>query len=387
MPRKGLARIFDYRIFKGSQGKPDRMFVGLFLLIIVFGMIVLSSASAFVSYRWYGNTTYFVIHQLLYGFLPGLGVLYIGSKIDYHVWKKFAFPILVATIVLLIAVFIPGLGLEKNGAHRWIHLGAFTVQPSEIAKLTFLLYLATWFSSKGKKHLKNFSYGFLPFIVLLGVMGGLIILQPDMGTMGVIVMMSFVMFFNAGAKLSHLLLAFLGGLGAVALLVKLEPYRLNRLTTYLHPELDIHGVGYHVYQALVAVGSGGLFGRGFGHSRQKFDYLPEPFTDSIFAIISEEMGLFGALCTISLLLAFAFRGFTIARRAPDEFGRLLVIGVMSWVILQAFVNIGAMLKLIPLTGIPLPFISYGGSALLVSMFAVGIVINVSRQSMKEGGAE
>mgnify|MGYP001577368918 CR=1 FL=1 len=364
MPRKGLARIFNYRIFKGSQGKPDKVFIGLFLLILAFGMIVLSSASAFVSYRWYGNTTYFVIHQLLYGLLPGLLVLYIGSKIDYHIWKKLAFPLLIVTIILL------------------IHLGAFTLQPSEIAKLTFLLYLATWFSSKGKTHLKNFSYGFLPFLVLLGVLGGLIILQPDMGTMGVIVMMSFVMFFNAGAKLSHLVMAFFGGLGVVALLIKLEPYRLNRLTTYLHPELDIHGVGYHVYQALVAVGSGGFLGRGFGHSRQKFNYLPEPFTDSIFAIISEEMGLFGAVCTISLILAFAFRGFTIARRAPDEFGRLLVIGVMSWFVLQAFVNIGAMLKLIPLTGIPLPFISYGGSALLVSMFAVGIVINVSRQSVR-----
>ncbi|MDP2656742.1 MAG: putative lipid II flippase FtsW [bacterium] len=382
MARKGISKLFDYSIFKGSQEKPDMMFVGLFLVILTFGMLVLSSASAFVSYQWYGNTTYFVVHQLLYGVLPGLALMYIVSKIDYHIWKKLAFPLFVATILLLIAVFIPGLGLAKNGAHRWIHIGTFTLQPSEIAKLTFLLYLATWFSNKGIEKLKDFAYGFLPFLALLLTMSGLIILQPDMGTMGVIVMMSFIMLFTAGARIQHLLFAFFGGLGFVALLVKFEPYRANRLTAYLNPELDIHGVGYHVYQALVAVGSGGFLGRGFGHSRQKFDYLPAPFTDSIFAIISEEMGFFGANALIILLLVFTFRGLTIARHAPDYFGKLLVTGVISWFILQSFVNIGAMLKLIPLTGIPLPFISYGGSALLVSMCAMGIVINVSRQTIR-----
>ncbi len=349
-------------------------------MLLGIGIVCLSSASAVISYQKFGTPNYYLMHQVLFGLVPGLFLFYLTSRIDYHYWRRFSVPLLVASIFLLFLVFVPGIGFGYGGAHRWIHLGSFLFQPSEIMKLTFLLYLATWLSNRGAKNVKDFSYGFLPFILLTGIITSLIILQPDMGTMAVIGAIAFTMYFMGGAALPHLALAAAGATTLLLLLIHSASYRFKRFTTFLHPELDPLGIGYHINQALLAIGSGGIFGRGFGHSRQKFAYLPEVTGDSIFAIIAEEMGFVFALFLIGLFVFIAVRGLDIARRAPDDFGRLLAIGVVAWIIFQALINIAAMLALLPLTGIPLPFVSYGGSALIVSLTAVGILVNVSRQA-------
>lgn len=374
-----LPRFF---FFKEQVAKPDYVFFGLFVGILTFGVLMLSSASAVVSFQKFNTAYYYVSHQVLFGVLPGAVLCFIASRIDYHYWRRFAFFFLVLSVALLVLVFIPGIGYSYGGAHRWMHLGKLLFQPSEVVKLTFLLYLGVWLSSKGEKNVKDFSLGFIPFLVLLGIIAFLVILQPDVGTMGIIAIIAFSMYVVAGARLSHVMLAFVGAIAMFLLLIKTAAYRLQRFMTFLHPELDRLGIGYHINQALLAVGSGGIFGRGFGHSRQKFAYLPEVTGDSIFAIIAEEMGLVFSFLLILLFMALAWRGLHIASRAPDQFGKLIVVGIISWITFQTFVNIGAMLSIVPLTGIPLPFISYGGSSLLVLMTAIGIVLNVSRQARR-----
>ncbi len=342
---------------------------------------MLSSASAVVSYDKFKSTYYYTIHQILFGLLPGLVCFYVASRIDYHVWERKAFFFLIASIGILLLVFLPGLGFEAGGAKRWVHLGPILFQPSEVVKLTFLLYLAAWLTKKGHAGMRDFSYGFLPFVILVGVIATLIILQPDMGTMGVIALLSCMMYFVAGASFSHLAIMMGGGVAFFFLLLKAAPYRMERFTIFLNPALDPLGSGYHINQALLAIGSGGLFGRGFGLSRQKYNYLPEVVGDSIFAVISEELGFLIAIAFIALLVFFALRGLRIARRAPDQFGFFVAVGIVSWFLFQSFINIGAMVAVLPLTGIPLPFVSYGGSALLVAMTAVGILVNISRQGV------
>ncbi len=357
---------------------PDKIFVVSFFVFIIAGLVILSSASAVMSFQKYGTSYYYVTHQLLFGFLPGLIAFAACSAVDYKIWKKLAFPLLIISILLLAAVFLPaGIGFEHGGARRWIHLGIFSFQPSEIVKLTFLLYVAAWLSSKGEKNVKDFSYGFVPFMTLVGIISLLIVLQPDVGTMSVIVASVFCMYFLGGASIAHVFLAGMGGVGLIVLLIKTAPYRMQRLTTFLNPDFDPLGIGYHINQALLAVGSGGLWGKGFGHSRQKFAYLPEVFGDSIFAIIAEELGFIFAIFFISFILFWILRGLRIAQRASDDFGMLVATGIMSWIAFQSFVNIGAMLSILPLTGIPLPFVSYGGTALIVEMAAIGIVLNIS----------
>lgn len=367
-------------LLKGSDKKADPLFLAAFWGLIVFGLVMLSSASAVVSYHKFNTSYYYVVHQMLYGLLPGAILFYIASKIDYRYWKKWAFALLVFSIVLLILVFIPGIGFEFGGARRWVEIGGIVFQPSELMKLAFLLYLATWMESKGSHTLKDFSYGFVPFLILVGIIAFLVISQPDMGTMGIIVLIAFGMYLVGGARLSHALLAVAGGAVALFALIKLAPYRLERFMTFLHPELDPLGVGYHINQALLAVGSGGWFGRGFGHSRQKFAYLPEVTGDSIFAVTAEELGFIVSVGIIGAFVFLAWRGLRIAVRSPDMYGTLIAVGIVVWVVSQAFVNIGAMLSLLPLTGIPLPFISYGGSSLVVLLTAMGILTNISRQT-------
>lgn len=347
--------------------------------LVVFGMIMLSSASSVKSFESTGGNYYFFFHQLLAGGIPGLIALIAASFIDYRRWKEFAPIILLITLALLIAVFIPGISYEFGGARRWIGFGPLSLQPTEVVKLTFLIYLAAWIERR-EKGIKDFQTGFLPFLTIIGVIGFLIMLQPDLGTMSVIMFAAIMVYFVAGAKLSHLGLLAAGGFTLVLLLIKAAPYRLARFTVFLNPELDPDGIGYQINQALLAIGSGGMFGRGLGRSLQKHNYLPEVTGDSIFAVISEELGFVRVILFIAMYAAFAIVGFQIARKAPDMYGRILAAGITSWLSFQAFVNIAAMLSLLPLTGIPLPFISYGGTALLVSLAAVGILINIARQS-------
>ena len=359
--------------------KPDYTLLLTIGLIVIFGLIMLSSASSVISFEKFGDSNYLLKHQLLYGiFLGTIGFL-IASKIDYHVWRKFAFPFLIVNIFLLLAVFIPGISYEYGGARRWLLLGPTLLQPTELLKLTFILYLATLFE-KNIQGIKEAAYGLVPFLIILAIIVGLIILQPDMGTMITIAIIGLIIFYVAGAPLKHLTWIGLAGIALFAILVKIAPYRAARFTVFLNPALDPQGIGYHVNQALLAIGSGGIFGLGLGHSRQKYLYLPEVTGDSIFAVVAEELGFILSLLLIALFLILMYCGFKIAKNSPDLFGKFLAVGITSWFVLQAFINIAAMVTLIPLTGIPLPFVSYGSSALATSLIAVGVLINISKQT-------
>lgn len=349
-------------------------------VIVVFGLIMLASATAPTAFETYGDSEYLVKHQMLVGLLPGLILMLFFTFFDYRKLKKYAFWSLIVSIVLLVSVFIPGVGAEFGSARSWISIFGFSLQPSEIVKLTFLIYLATWLETRGHHKASHLTEGLVPFLAVLGVVALLMMLQPDLGTLTIIILMSLVVYFVGGAKISHI--AGVGVLGMLFLLlmIKISPYRAARLTIFLHPELDPQGIGYHINQAFLAIGSGGFWGRGLGLSRQKFQYLPEVAGDSIFAIIAEELGFFfGALLVIGFLY-FLYRGIRIAAQAPDAFGKLLVTGIISWLGIQAFVNIGAMVGLLPLTGVPLPFVSQGGTALAVALAACGIVLNVSKHT-------
>lgn len=362
-----------------SAGPMDPTLIILLVVIIVFGLIMLSSASSVLGYQTFGDSYYYLKHQLLYGVLLGGIAFYVLSTVDYHYWRQHAFPILVGTMVLLFAVFLPGIGQELLGAKRWINIGGFFFQPSEVVKLTFLIYLAAWLQKRGKE-VEHVSYGFASFVIMLGFLVLMIaVAQKDLGTTVVISVISVVVYFVAGAPWKHLASIFVGGLVAVLALIKIAPYRAARLTVFLNPEVDPQGIGYHVNQALLAIGSGGFFGVGLGHSRQKFNYLPEVATDSIFAVIAEELGFLFAAMVVVLFVAFTIRALTIAKHAPDQFGRLLAVGIATWIGFQAVVNVSAMLGLLPLTGIPLPFISYGSSSFITLLAASGILANISRQ--------
>ncbi|MFA6909248.1 MAG: putative lipid II flippase FtsW [Patescibacteria group bacterium] len=358
---------------------PDYTLLATILILVAVGIVMLTSASSVVSYEQFGSSNYLVNRQLLYGLLVGLVGLIVASRIDYHRWKKFALPLLIFTLVLLVLVFMPGIGYSFGGARRWILLGPTTFQPSELLKLTFIIYLATWLEKRGAS-IKDPSYGLVPFCVLLGSVALMIILQPDFGTMMVVISIAVVMYFVAGAPLKHMAWLLGGGFAALLLLIKVAGYRAARLTVFLNPELDPQGIGYHINQAFLAIGSGGFWGLGLGHSRQKYNYLPEATGDSIFAIIGEELGFFLSVLIIGLFVMVMYRGLLTARRAPDTYGKLLAAGITAWFVVQAFINIGAMVGLLPLTGIPLPFISYGSSALALSLTAVGVLINVSKQT-------
>lgn len=367
-----------------AQEKPDHGFGRRLLLLVgillVVGFVALASASAPQSYaNFNGDSFYLFKHQLFFGLIPGLFLMYIASRIPYGFWKKRAWELLLVSLGLLVLVFIPGLGSGFGTSHSWISLGGLlSLQPAEIVKLTFLFYLAAWLEKRGRVGLRDAQAGLVPFVSVLGAIVLLIALQPDVGTMAIIVATAMVVYFVAGAPLLHLIGLFAAGSGLLGLLIAAAPYRAVRFTIFLYPELDPQGAGYHINQALLAIGSGGIFGLGYGASRQKFEYLPEVAGDSIFAVMAEEMGLIFCLGLIVLFLLFFHQAIKVALAAPDVFGKLVVVGIASWLSIQAFVNIGSMVSLMPMTGVTLPFISYGGTSLAVSLAAIGVVLNVSR---------
>ncbi|MFH1866759.1 MAG: putative lipid II flippase FtsW [Patescibacteria group bacterium] len=367
-------------MLRSGQQKIDYLFIGLAILIVGLGILLLSSASSVVSFQKFGSSYYYVHRQLIYGLLPGLMIFFVLSRFDYHRLVKWSVPALLVTLLALVAVLIPQLGVGYGGASRWLDLKLFSFQPSEITKLTFLIYLVYWFEQKGFDEIRTWKGGIMPFIILLSIVMVLLMLQPDMGTMIVIAVSAVIIYFLAGARWSTIIGFILAGSGLMYLLVKIAPYRLNRLTVFLNPEYDSQGIGYHINQALLAVGSGGFWGLGLGHSRQKYQYLPEVTGDSIFAVIAEELGFLLTSILIVLFAALIWRGIKIAVRAPDTLGRLLGLSIMVWLGLQFFVNIAAMLNLLPLTGIPLPFISHGGTALAMALGGLGIMVNISRQA-------
>lgn len=358
----------------------DRTFLFLVLGLAIFGFLMLASASGPVGYDRFGDSYYFVKHQLVQGLLPGLVMFFAMAAVPYTVWRSYASAMLIVSVGLLILVFIPGIGADFGTfAHSWVQIGSFSFQPAEIVKLTFLIYLADWLV-KQNEHLKDYRAGLLPFLVVLGVISLLIFAQPDLGTLSIIVAMAFTVFFVAGGHLAHLLALGAAGAMAVVIAVQSSEYRLARFTTFLHPELDPQGIGYQVNQALLAVGSGGLFGRGYGHSLQKFQYLPEVIGDSIFAILAEEWGLIFTSLFVLMYLWMLLRGFKIAQGTQDLYARYFTIGVMAWIGIQAFVNIGAMVAILPITGVPLPLLSYGGTSLIITLTALGMVLNISKTS-------
>lgn len=367
--------------------EPNYALIAVLGVLLVFGLIMLSSASSVNGFEKFGDPNYYVKHQILYGVFIGLPALWVMSRIDYHILKRYAFPLIIVSIILLMLVLVPGIGLELLGAKRWINLGGLAFQPSELVKIAFLIYLAVWLEARNKD-IEDFSTGFMPFMIMIGFLVLMIAgVQKDLGTMIVIGVIAMSAYFVAGAPWKHLL-----SIGAIAaaglfLLIKVLPifipslsYRANRLTVFLNPELDPLGIGYHINQALLAIGSGGLLGQGLGHSRQKFNYLPEVASDSIFAVIAEEMGFIVSAGLVVLFLAFAIQGYKIAQQAPDVFGKIIATGITTWIIFQAVVNIMAMLSLLPLTGIPLPFISYGSTSLVTLLVSIGVLINISRQT-------
>lgn len=360
--------------------QPDFRFIIALAFLVVFGLIMISSASVSLSFDKFGEGYYYVKHQILYGLIPGIFLLIVFAFIDYRLWRRLALGLLVFSIILLVLVFIPGIGADYGSAKSWLYVFGVSFQPAELVKLTFLIYLATWLESRGKKKAGDVSEGLIPFLSVLGIIALLLILQPDLGTMTIIILFSLVVYFIGGAKLTHLLGIGVASIFGLLILIKIAPYRTARFMTFLHPELDPQGIGYHINQAFLAIGSGGFWGRGFGMSRQKFQYLPEVAGDSIFAIIAEELGFVLSIILIAAFLYLMYRGFKIAQNSPDSFAKLLVVGVISWIMIQAFVNIGAMVGLLPLTGVPLPFISYGGTAIAVLLAACGIVINISRKT-------
>jgi cell division protein FtsW len=357
----------------------DYKLLAAILALLALGLLFLYSASTALAFSKFGNGSYYFTHQLLYGALIGLFVMYVCSKIDYHKWQKLAPILVLIAVVLLVVVLIPGIGLEIKGARRWLSLGPVTMQPAEIAKLALIFYLASWIDKRNDE-LNDFYYGLIPCLLVSGIILGLVILEPDLGTTIAMSAIIASMLFLGGSRIKHLGWLFAAGVTGLLILIKLEPYRLARITTFLDPTHDPTGIGYQINQAMLAVGSAGLFGHGYTNSRQKYNFLPEVMGDSVFAVIVEEIGFLRGTALIGLFLYFAFRGLKVAVGAPDTFGKMLAGGLVAWVVFQAFINMAAIIGLLPLTGIPLPFISYGSSAMIATLAGMGILLNISKHS-------
>ncbi|HAI52548.1 MAG: putative lipid II flippase FtsW [Limnochordia bacterium] len=357
-------------------GKPDLILFLAVIALVSLGLIMVFSASSVMGLADAGNPYYYVQRQSILAVL-GLVILFVLMKVDYHIFKPLALPGLVISLALLVLVLFVGTG--AGSASRWIRIAGFNLQPSELAKLILVNYVAVYLANKRARARKFFS-GLLPILVITAVYFVLIMLEPDFGTAVALVFSVLVVLFAGGVHLGQL--TFVGLLAApvLAYLVTLKEYRVKRLFAFLDPWADPTDTGWNVIQSLLAIGSGGLFGVGLGRSRQKFSYLPEHHTDFIFAILCEELGFLGGAAVIVLFFVLAWRGLRIAMRAPDLYGTLLAIGITSIIAFQALLNIGVVTGSLPVTGIPLPFISHGGSSLLVSLAGMGILLNISRQS-------
>ncbi|MCX8009053.1 MAG: putative lipid II flippase FtsW [Patescibacteria group bacterium] len=365
--------FFHHRKNSHSHEKHgDRILLFSIFFLGVFGLVMVYNTSVPISIRDFGHPFHFIREQSMW-FVIGLVSLFIVARIDYKVWYSACLPIMIATLLLLTAVFSPIIGIHVMGASRWVNLGFTTLQPSEFAKLAIVLYLAAWLSHKEKNR-------FGAFLIFLGATVGLVLLQPDMGTAIILMIISLSMYFASGSPIRQIAWFLPIVLIVFIVLALSAPYRLQRITTFLDPNKDPYGASYQIRQAILGVGSGGLSGVGLGMSRQKHDYLPEANTDAIFAIIAEELGFVGSSLLLLLFFFIIWRLFRIARRVPDTFSRLIVIGVVSWFGFQSAINIGAIISLLPLTGVPLPFVSYGGSSLVVLYTAFGIVLNITKYS-------
>jgi len=351
----------------------DKNFLILVISLVILGLIAVADVSAPQALNTFGDKFYFLKQQLIWAGI-GMVVLFITSKIHYSFWEKAATPIFALSLVLLSIVLLPNLGFSALGARRWISFGLFSLQPSELIKLALIIYLAK-VASKNKTPL---SY-FIPLILV----AGLIMLQPDLGTTIVVALIGFSQIFVSGVSLLYFGAAFIISAISALLLIIFSPYRRDRLMTFFEVTRDPLGKSYHIRQILLALGSGGLFGVGLGASRQKFLFLPESSTDSIFAVIGEELGLIGGFAVIIIFVYFLFKGLSIAKNAPDKFSQVTAVGITAWIAGQAFLNIASMVNFVPLTGIPLPFFSYGGSSLVMILAGCGILLSISRYGTNE----
>jgi cell division protein FtsW len=348
------------------------------ILLVIIGIIMVFSSSSASAYYAHGDSYFYLKRQMMWALL-GFVSMYVLSNLSYQKYDRISKYILIAGLLSLFTVFIPGLGVTLNGATRWIAIGGNTIQPSEFAKLAVIIYTASALGRK-KEDIRSFLKGIMPFLLVAAVFFGLIMLQPDFSTGVSIVAIVFVMIFIAGANIGHLLGLTLPGLTALILLIVSEPYRMERWTSFIDPFRDPRDSGYQIIQSLYALGSGGLFGLGLGRSRQKFFYIPLPQNDFIFSIIGEELGFIGAATVVILFMLLIWRGIRIAIHAPDFFGSMLATGIIAMVAIQVIMNIAVVTSSMPVTGIPLPFISAGGSSLFFTLSAVGILLNISRKA-------
>ncbi len=359
-------------------GKMDSWLLIIVLALVCIGLVMVYSASAFIGARYNDNASYFFQRQLIWALL-GVVVLFVTMRIDYRFWRRVSLIGMIITFPML--VYVLKFGTSAYGASRWIGFGTFfSFQPSELIKLVLALYIADWLARKGSQ-VSTFLYGLAPFVILVGVILGLVLLENDMGTAIIIAGLTTVMFFSAGANLVQFLLAM--GCGVLIFATQaFKGYRSLRITGFMNPFKYTTGINLQLYQSLLALGSGGWLGVGLGESRQKTGYLPLPQIDSIFAIVGEELGFIGCAVIVILFLFLAFRGFRLARRTQDMYGSLLATGITTWLVLQAMINIGSTTGSIPYTGVPLPFISYGGSSFIIAMAAVGVLLNISRYTQE-----
>ncbi|MTV47559.1 putative lipid II flippase FtsW [Heliobacillus mobilis] len=355
---------------------PDFTIFLAVILLLTFGIVMVMSASSVKAAYYYNDPFYFFKRQFMWA-LVGIAVMIIAMRFDYRKLARFSKPFLLVSLFLLVALFIPGVGKNIMGATRWLNLGPGSFQPSELVKLAGVIYFAHNISKEPHK-LADFKKGLLPYLAIMGIIGLLILAQPDLGTAMAVCGTLFFMLYVGGAKKQHIL--GLGALGIVliALAAILEPYRMRRITGFIDPWADPVGTGFQTLQSLFALGSGGLFGAGLGQSKQKYFYLPEQHTDFIFAILGEELGMIGAVCVILLFFVLVWRGIRVSVACPDAFGSILAMGLTVQVALQAVINMGVVSGLLPVTGITLPFLSYGGSSLVFTLSGIGLLLSISR---------
>lgn len=369
------------------KGSPDYILIGICAILLILSILILASASAPISQEKFGKSYYFLNHQLLFGFLPGLILAFLAFRINLAILKKWAPILFLINLILLVMVFLPEIGGTAGGATRWLILGSISFQPSEFLKLTLILYLAAWLTTRTPLKSKfdsltekKFDKTLLAFLILVGIIGLLLTLQPNVGTFGIIFAIALLIYFLASTPLWHTILIISIGVVSFFSLIRLAPYRMERILVFFNPETDPMGIGYQIKQAQILIGSGRIFGQGLGTSVQNILSIPHAISDSIFVIFTQETGFVGSLILISLFLLFFWRGFRIGKMAADKFSQLISLGITFWICLQAFVNISSMVGILPLAGIPLPFISYGGSHLIAELTGIGLLLNVSKNT-------
>jgi len=353
------------------------------VVLALVGLVMVFSASAVLAGNRFHDSIYFLKRQvawLAFGFL----LLHVASRVDYTLWRRLAWPILGLTAVLLILVLVPSMGVAAKGARRWLRLGPISMQPAELAKLAVVLYMASYLTKKGSR-VTEWPSGFLPPLIVVGLLGGLLLLQPDLGTAVVIGLVALGLLFLGGARVTHLVGLILVAVPVVAVLILGSSYRRQRFLTFLAPWKDATDAGFQVTQSFLAFGSGGLFGVGLGEGKQKLFFLPEAHTDFVLALVGEELGLVGTGGIMVLFVILVIKGFQIAGRAREPFGRYLALGITLLIGLQALINAGVVTGLLPTKGLTLPLVSYGGSSLTVNLLAIGILLSISRD--RQGGKQ